>query len=105
MGKISPNMSSAAVVIGALRVNIIWLNPPESKQLGSADLQQEDKEFLSNEFESKMNLNIETNHVNKLIRMGRRVIDKDGSIKPRPLSFTVDIFDHICQILKANSLL
>ena len=66
------------------RLNIICLNLPESKQLESADRQQEDKEFLSNVFESKMNLNIKTIHVNKLIRLGRRMIDKDGSIKTRP---------------------
>ena len=34
------------------RLNIICLNLPESKQLESADRQQEDIEFLSNVFES-----------------------------------------------------
>ena len=33
------------------------------------------------------------------------MINKDGIIKPRPLRFTVDTFDHKRQILKANSLL
>ena len=32
------------------------------------------------------------------------MINKDGIIKPRPLRFTVDNFDHKRQILKANSL-
>ena len=63
-----PNLLSAAVVIGALRVSIICLNLPESRQLESADWQHEGKEFLSSVFESKMNLNTETGHVNKLIR-------------------------------------
>ena len=77
------------------------LNLPESKQFESADRQQEDREFLTNMFDSKMNLNVQAIHVNKLIRLGRRVINKDGIIKPRPLRFTVDIFDHKRQILKA----
>ena len=87
------------------RLNIICLNLPESKQLESADRQLEDREFLTNMFDSKMNLNVHAIQVNKLIRLGRRVINKDGIIKPRPLRFTVDIFDHKRQILKANSLL
>ena len=81
------------------------LNLPESKQLESADQQQEDREFLTNMFDSMMNLNEQAIQVNKLIRLSRRVINKDGIIKPRPLRFTVDIFDHKRQILKANSLL
>ena len=56
-------------------------------------------------FDSKMNLNVQVINVNKLIQLGRRVINKDGFIKPKPLRFTVDIFDHKRQILKANSLL
>ena len=81
------------------------LNLPESKQFESADRQQEDREFLTNMFDSKINLNVQAIHVNKLIRLGKRVINIDGIIKPRPLRFTVEIFDHKRQILKANSLL
>ena len=43
--------------------------------------------------------------VNKLVKLGRREISPNGPIKCRPMRFTVDLFDHKRQILKANSLL
>ena len=49
-----------------------------------------------------MNLNPDVINVNKLVRLGCREAT-DGNIKPRPLRFTVNIFDHKRQILKANS--
>ena len=52
-----------------------------------------------------MNLDPELVTVNKLVRLGKREIHTDGSYKCRPVRFTVEMFDHKRQILKANSLL
>ena len=56
-----------------------------------------------------MNLDPEVIKVNKLlsvVRLGKREIRADGTVnKCRPLRFTLEMFDHKRQILKANSLL
>ena len=46
-----------------------------------------------------MNLKPDVITVNKLVRLGRKESNSDGT------GFTVDVFDHKRQILKANSLL
>ena len=51
-----------------------------------------------------MNVNPDVINVNKLVRFGRREAT-DGTIKPIPMRFTVNLFDHKRQTLKANSLL
>ena len=55
--------------------------------------------------ENKINLEPFVITVNKLVRIGRREINSDGTVKCRLLRFTVDVFDQKRQILKANSLL
>ena len=52
-----------------------------------------------------MELDLDTITVNKLVRLGRREISEDGSVTSRPLRFSVEVFEHKKQILKANSLL
>ena len=52
-----------------------------------------------------MNLDPDDIKVNKLVRLGRREMNADGTVKCRPLRFTVDVFNHKRQILTVNSLL
>ena len=52
-----------------------------------------------------MNLEPDVITVNKLVRLGRRENNSDGTVKCRPLRFTVDVFDQKRQILTVNSLL
>ena len=87
------------------KLNLICLNLPESDKTDIHDRHQEDVDFLNNVLENKMNLDIDTISVNKLVRLGRREKTQDGTLKCRPLRFSVDLFDHKRQILKANSLL
>ena len=81
------------------------MNLPGSKRTDAGERQQEDLEFLNNMLENKMNLEPNVITVNKLVRLGRREINSDGTVKCRPLRFTIDVFDQKRQILKANSLL
>ena len=67
--------------------------------------QNEDRDFLINVLENKMELDLDTITVNKLVRLGRREISEEGSVTSRPLRFSVEVFEHKRQILKANSLL
>ena len=91
--------------IESRKLNMICLNLPESKKMDMRDRQQEDQDFLNNLLETKMDLDPDIIVVNKLVRLGRREISPNGPIKCRPLRFTVDLFDHKRQILKANTLL
>ena len=43
--------------------------------------------------------------VNKLVRLGRRAVSEEGVIKSRPLRFSIELFKHKRDILKAKSLL
>ena len=97
---------SEAKEIESRRLNVICLNMPESKKSENSDRQREDQDFLQNLMETKMNLDPDVIKVNKLVRLGKREIRADGTVnKCRPLRFTVEMFDHKRQILKANSLL
>ena len=92
--------------IESRKLDLIYLNLPESKRTGTGKRQQEDLEFLSNLFENKINLEPYVITVNKLVRLGRREINSDGTVKCRPLRFIVDVLNKKKgQILKANSLL
>ena len=91
--------------IESRKLNLICLNLPESKRSDVGERQQENLEFLNNLLENKMNLVPDVITVNKLVRLGRRENNLDGTVKCRPLRFTVDVFDQKRQILKANSLL
>ena len=106
---VSPDTVSEEVAklkeIESRKLNLICLNLPESKRTDAGERQQEDLEFLNNLLENKMNLELGVITVNKLVRLGRREINSDGTVECRPLRFTVDVFDQKRQILKANSLL
>ena len=91
--------------IESRKLNLICLNLPESKRTVAGERQQEDLLFLNNLLENKMNLEPDVITLNKLVRLGRREINSDGTVKCRPLRFTVNVFDPKRQILKANSLL
>ena len=91
--------------IESRKLNLIYLNLPESKRTDTGKGQQEDLKCLNNLFENKTNLEPDVITVNKLVRLGRREINSDGTVKCRPLRFTVDVLDKKRQILKANSLL
>ena len=79
--------------IESRKLNLIYLNLPESKRTGTGKRQQEDLEFLSNLFENKINLEPDVITVNKLVRLGRREINSDGTVKCRPLRFIVDVLN------------
>ena len=96
---------SEAKKIESRRLNHICLNMPESKKPENSERQLEDQDFLKNLMEAKMNLDPELIIVNKLVRLGKREIRTDGTYKCRPIRFTVEMFEHKRQILKANSLL
>ena len=87
------------------KLNLICLNLPESNRAETVARQQEDVDFLVNLLENKMNLDPDDIKVNKLVRLGRREMNSDGTVKCRPLRFTVNVFNHKRQILTANSLL
>ena len=90
--------------IESRKLNIVCLNLPESRKTDMSERRQEDMDLLKNVMENRMNLNPDVINVNKLVRLGRREAT-DETIKPRPMRFTVNLFDHKRQILKANSLL
>ena len=96
---------SEAKEIESRRLNLICLNMPESKKPENSERQLEDQDFLKNLMKAKMNLDPELITVNKLVRLGKREIRTDGTYKCRPIRFTVEMFEHKRQILKANSLL
>ena len=52
-----------------------------------------------------MELDLDTITVNKLVGLGRREISEDGSVRSRPLRFSVEVFEHKRQTLKANNLI
>ena len=91
--------------IESRKLNLICLNLPESNRAETVARQQEDVDFLVNLLENKMNLDPDDIKVNKLVRLGRREMNSDGTVKCRPLRFTIDVFNHKRQILTANSLL
>ena len=66
------------------KLNLICLNLPESKRTDTGERQQEDLDFLNNLLENKMNLEPDVITVNKLVRLGRREINSDGTVKCRP---------------------
>ena len=85
------------------KLNLICLNLSESEKTDIHDRHQEDLDFLNFVLENKMDLDIDTISINKLVRLGRREKTQDGTLKCRPLRFSVDLFDHKKKILKANS--
>ena len=62
-------------------------------------------ELLHNLMQNRMDLDPGVIKVNKLVRLGRRAVSEEGVIKSRPLRFSVELFEHKRDILKANSLL
>ena len=88
--------------VEARRLNLVCLNMPESKKEDAVERQHEDRDFLMNILENKMNLDIGDIQVTKLVRLGRR---EAGQNKTRPIRFTVGVFDHKRQILTANKML
>ena len=87
------------------RLNMICLNLQESRKSDLNERKEEDLELINNLMQNRMDLDPDEIKVNKLIRLGRRAVSKDGVIKSRPLRFTVELFEHKRIILKANSLL
>ena len=88
--------------VEARRLNLVCLNMPESKKEDAVERQHEDRDFLVNILENKMNLDEGVIQVSKLVRLGRR---QAGQTKARPIRFTVGVFDHKRQILTANKML
>ena len=76
--------------VEARRLNLVCLNMPESKKEDTVERQHEDRDFLMNILENKMNLDIGDIQVTKLVRLGRR---EAGQTKTRPIRFTVGVFD------------
>ena len=87
------------------RLNMICLNLPESRKSDLNERKEEDLELLHNLMQNRMDLDPDVIKVNKLLRLGRRAVSGKGVIKSRPLRFTVELFEHKRDILKANSLL
>ena len=87
------------------RLNMICLNLPESRKSDLNERKEEDLELLHKLMQNRMDLDPGVIKVNKLIRLGRRAVSEEGVIKSRPLSFSVELFEHKRDILKANSLL
>ena len=77
-------------------------NLPESRNDDPKDRQEEDRAFLLNLLENKMDLDMGAIEIRKVVRLGKR---EAGQTKRRPIRFTANQFDHKRQILKANNLL
>ena len=84
--------------VEARRLNLICLNLPESKKEDSKERQEEDHDFLINVLENQMELDMEVINVTKLVRLGKKETGKT-----RPFRFSVGIFEHKRQILRANT--
>lgn len=83
------------------KLNIMCFNIPESKQEDIQCRQAEDKDFLVKLFETKLDHPVAPIEIIKPVRLGARK-DSNGTLKCRPLRFTVGTLEMKRQLIKAG---
>ena len=88
--------------IESRKLNIMCFNIPESKRSDDKDRQNEDKDFLVNLMDTKLNYFLGDEDIIKPVRLGKRTETLNQPIKCRLLRFSVRSFQVKRELLKAS---
>ena len=84
------------------KLNFMCFNNPERKKSDVKERQNEDKDFLINLIDTKLNYSLEDEDIIKPVRLGKRTEIINQFIKCRPLRFSVRSFQVKRELLKAS---
>ena len=75
--------------IESRKLNVMCYNIPESKRSDVKERQNEDKDFLVNLLDTKLNYSLGEDDIIKPVRLGKRSESMNQSYKCKPLRFSV----------------
>ena len=86
----------------SIKLNFMCFNIPESKRSDVKERQNEDKDFLINLLDTKLNYSLGEEDIIKPVLLEKRSESMDQSYKCRPLRFSVRSFQVKRELFKAS---